>query len=364
MQIYLVGGAVRDTLLGMPSDEKDWVVVGTTAADMVAKGFKPVGRHFPVFIHPDSGEEYALARTERKTAPGYHGFEFDASPEVSLAEDLKRRDLTVNAMAFDANERLIDPWGGLDDLKNRKLRHVSDAFAEDPVRILRAARFAAKLHALGFVIVAQTQALMQKMVAAGEADHLVAERVWQEAEKTLEGENPSVFFGALNQAGALQKTFPELEFLTKSAACARILDDCAANHPPATLFAALALLARASGASLLPLCHRLKLKQDYHRLAALAIRNGGRLMQAADMSEAEALDVIERNDALRKTSVFDTLLTACLLCEQTTPVGAERLRRAIATLKKIDFKTELKDYDQDDIRERVRKIRLAALKGI
>lgn len=366
MQIYLVGGAVRDMFLGIPNNEKDWVVVGATADSMIAKGFKPVGRHFPVFIHPRSGEEYALARTECKTGPGYHGFAFNSSPDVSLEEDLKRRDLTINAMALDKNERLIDPWGGLNDIKNRKLRHVSDTFAEDPVRILRVARFAAKFHKLGFAIVPETLALMQKMTADGEADYLVAERVWQEAEKSFKGENPSIFFKVLDQVGVLQKTFPELEFLVNLADNhpAHIFDSCAPGNTPATLFAVLALLAQIAGTSLLTLCQKLKLKHDYRRLATLADRNSNRLMRVTDMSESEILDVIEQNDALRKTSDFDTLLSACLLCGRVSRAGADRIRSAVTALKKIDFGTELKNHKQGDIRERVRKLKLAALKNI
>ena len=207
MEIYLVGGAVRDELLGRPVKERDWVVVGATPEQMLAQGFKQVGKDFPVFLHPESSEEYALARTERKTAPGYHGFEVHAEPEVTLEQDLLRRDLTINALAKDHTGDIIDPYGGLNDLENRVLRHVSDAFAEDPVRILRTARFAARYDHLGFNVAEETNALMQTMADNGEADALVAERVWQELVKTLDEKRPSRFFETLRECGALKIVF-------------------------------------------------------------------------------------------------------------------------------------------------------------
>jgi tRNA nucleotidyltransferase (CCA-adding enzyme) len=194
MQIYTVGGAVRDEMLGLPVKDRDYVVVGSTPEDMVKQGFRPVGRDFPVFLHPQTHEEYALARTERKTAPGYHGFNFHAAPDVTLEQDLQRRDLTINAMARDGDGQLIDPHHGADDLGEGVLRHVSPAFAEDPVRILRVARFAARFD---FTVAPETQALMVQMVEAGEADALVAERVWQELSKGLMEKSPSAMFAIL-----------------------------------------------------------------------------------------------------------------------------------------------------------------------
>lgn len=213
MQVYLVGGAVRDEQLGIPHRERDWCVVGATPAELEAAGYRRVGRDFPVFLHPDTQEEYALARTERKTAPGYHGFAFDTSPEVTIEEDLSRRDLTINALARDADGRLIDPYGGLADIESRTLRHVSDAFTEDPVRILRVARFAARFHALGFAIAPETMALMRRMVADGEVDALVPDRVWQETENALLGANIRVYFEVLRECGALRVLFPEVDAL-------------------------------------------------------------------------------------------------------------------------------------------------------
>ncbi len=210
MDIYLVGGAVRDKQLGLPVKERDWVVVGSSAQAMLALGYQPVGKDFPVFLHPRTKEEYALARTERKTGHGYTGFETCADPDISLEEDLLRRDLTINAMAETPGGELIDPYNGLDDLNNGVLRHVSPAFAEDPVRILRTARFAARLAPWGFHVAHGTNALMRSMVADGEAAHLVPERVWAELVKALQTDTPARFFQVLAGCGALQVVFPEL----------------------------------------------------------------------------------------------------------------------------------------------------------
>ncbi len=213
MEIYLVGGAVRDKLLGLPVTEKDWVVLGETPESMVKQGFRPVGKDFPVFLHPQSHDEYALARTERKTAPGYKGFAVHASPEVTLEQDLIRRDLTINAIAMTPQGQLIDPYGGQQDLENRIFRHISPAFAEDPVRILRVARFAARYGHLGFTLAEETRELMQSMVAAGEVDYLVPERVWAELFKALKEKSPSAFFYTLKNCAALEKIFPEINCL-------------------------------------------------------------------------------------------------------------------------------------------------------
>jgi tRNA nucleotidyltransferase (CCA-adding enzyme) len=213
MKTYLVGGAVRDRLLGYPVKERDWLVVGVSAETMLAQGYRPVGKDFPVFLHPETHEEYALARTERKTAPGYKGFAVYAAPDVTLEEDLRRRDLTINAMAIADDGTLVDPYGGQQDLQNRILRHVSPAFSEDPVRILRVARFAARYAHLGFTVADETRQRMRDMVADGEADHLVAERVWTELHKTLTEATPSAFFQTLRDCGALRVIFPEIDAL-------------------------------------------------------------------------------------------------------------------------------------------------------
>jgi len=213
MEIYLVGGAVRDALLNLPVHERDWLVIGATPDDMVAKGFTAVGKDFPVFLHPETNEEYALARTERKNGRGYKGFIFHTSPDITIEEDLRRRDLTVNAMAQNANGEIIDPFGGQQDLEKKILRHVSDAFAEDPLRLLRVARFAARFHHLGFTIAPETIVLMQQLVAKGEAGYLVAERIWQETKKALNEKNPEIFFEVLRTCGALAIIMPEIDKL-------------------------------------------------------------------------------------------------------------------------------------------------------
>ena len=210
MQKYLVGGAVRDKLLGLPATELDWVVVGETPESMIARGFRSVGKDFPVFLHPQTQEEYALARTERKTGPGYKGFAVHADKSVTLEQDLLRRDLTINAIAMTPEGDLVDPYGGKNDLEHRLFRHVSPAFAEDPVRILRVARFMARFQRLGFTLAEETRALMRAMVASGEADHLVPERVWAEQVKALREASPSAFFYVLKDCGALEKIFPEI----------------------------------------------------------------------------------------------------------------------------------------------------------
>ena len=213
MQVYLVGGAVRDEQLGIPHRERDWCVVGASPGELEALGYQRVGKDFPVFLHPETKEEYALARTERKTAPGYHGFDFDCSPDVTIEEDLQRRDLTINAIARDADGQLIDPWGGSADIENRVLRHVSDAFTEDPVRILRVARFAARFAHFGFTIAGETMSLMHRMVENGEVDALVSDRVWKETELALAGSNARVYFEVLRSCGALRVLFPEVDAL-------------------------------------------------------------------------------------------------------------------------------------------------------
>src|SRR5882672_3521892 len=213
MQVYLVGGAVRDRLLGRAVSERDWVVVGATPAELERAGFIPVGRDFPVFLHPKTKEEHALARLERKVGPGYRGFTTEYSPSVTLADDLRRRDLTINAMAEDDAGHIVDPYGGQQDLAARVLRHVSEAFVEDPVRILRVARFAARYAPLGFRVADETLELMRRMVADGEADALVAERVWTETERALGEERPDVFIQVLRDCGALRVVYPEIDAL-------------------------------------------------------------------------------------------------------------------------------------------------------
>ena len=233
MKIYLVGGAVRDERLGIPVKDRDWVVVGATPEAMKQQGFRQVGADFPVFLHPKTGEEYALARTERKQGRGYHGFSVYSAPDVTLEDDLKRRDLTINAMAETRDGKLVDPFNGLEDLKQKKLRHVSEAFSEDPLRILRTARFAARLHPLGFTICPETMALMQGMISRGELEDLVPERVWQEVQRALHETTPGVFFEVLRDLGALDVMMPELANAAAFGSGLQALH-CISHHAPSS----------------------------------------------------------------------------------------------------------------------------------
>ncbi|MEO7726976.1 MAG: multifunctional CCA tRNA nucleotidyl transferase/2'3'-cyclic phosphodiesterase/2'nucleotidase/phosphatase, partial [Burkholderiales bacterium] len=285
MKIYAVGGSVRDELLGLPVTDRDFVVVGATPAEMVKLGYKPVGRDFPVFLHPETKEEYALARTERKTARGYHGFEFHAAPEVTLQEDLARRDLTINAIARDTDGTLVDPFGGAADLQARVLRNVGPAFAEDPVRILRVARFAARFD---FALAPATLQLMREMVAHGEADALVAERVWQELARGLMERQPSRMFKVLAECGALSVVLPELAGRYKGAAAENWLGalDAAAVRRLA-LPARFALLTMQAGDQAIEsLCARLRVPQDCRELALLAARYHAEVCRAAELPVA------------------------------------------------------------------------------
>ncbi len=342
MQIYLVGGAVRDRLLGLPVTERDWVVVGGSEAAMAALGYPRVGRHFPVFIHPQTGEEYALARTERKTGPGYHGFTFHADAHVSLEDDLRRRDLTINAMAEDAQGTVIDPWGGRRHLEQRLLHHVSDAFREDPVRILRVARFAARFHDLGFRVAPETMALMSGMVAAGEAAALVAERVWQETEKALAGAHPEVYFLTLRECGALAVVFPEVDALfgvpqpvrwhpeVDSGIHVMLALEASAtiSADPAVRFAVLThdLGKGTTPSSELPrhigheqrsvalvetLCARLGVPNRFRDLAIGVARHHGHFNRALELRPSTVLRLLEGLDAFRRPARFVGFLDAC-----------------------------------------------------
>lgn len=341
-QIYLVGGAVRDQLLGLPVKERDWVVVGATPDELIAQGYKQVGKDFPVFLHPDTHEEYALARTERKTAPGYNGFAVDFSKDVTLEEDLRRRDLTINAIAQDKKGNIIDPHNGQADLKNRVLRHVSEAFVEDPLRILRLARFAARFSHLGFTISDSTNQLMITMVEDGEVDALVPERVWREVERVLSENNPDIFFKVLRNCSALAKLFPEIESLygipnppkyhpeidtgihtlMVLSAAAQISDN------PRVRFAALVhdlgkattpknLLPRhhgheARGVKLVDkLCNRYKVPKNYHRLAVKVAELHGTCHRAFELRADTVARLLKQLDAFRNPDDFFDFLLAC-----------------------------------------------------
>ena len=314
MQVYLVGGAVRDELLGCPVRERDWVVVGATPAELERAGYRSVGREFPVFLHPDTQEEYALARLERKVAPGYRGFVTEFSPAVTLEEDLRRRDLTINAMARDGAGGLIDPYGGRADLDARMLRHVSPAFAEDPVRILRVARFVARFAELGFSVAPETLQLMRAMVRDGEADALVSERVWRELERALATDNPERALQTLHECGALAVLLPEL---TRGAGLPAELDALhrataitTAQGQPDTAARWAALLAALPAADVESLCERLRVPTEHRDLAVLAARMNEHLKVTSDTSARLPTDpermlaLLELGDAWRRPERF------------------------------------------------------------
>ncbi len=319
MKVYLVGGAVRDALLGLPVRERDWVVVGASPEQLAAQGFTPVGRDFPVFLHPTTHEEYALARQERKIGPGYRGFETRFSPDVSLEDDLSRRDLTINAIAQDDAGQLLDPHHGQRDLGARLLRHVSPAFVEDPVRILRVARFAARFAPLGFTVAEETRALMQAMVAAGEASALVPERVWKEMERALGELRPDVFLHTLQECGALAVVLPELAVNDLGLALPSMRTAAAAGFDGAVVFAA---MVRSAGLDaereLGPLCARLRVPNPYRELAVLALRRADRLRAAAAQGAAELLQTLEQCDAFRRPERFAQLLDTCQCLDAAT----------------------------------------------
>ena len=385
MQTYLVGGAVRDALLGLPVQDRDWVVVGATPQALIDQGFVPVGKDFPVFLHPTTHEEYALARTERKTAPGYHGFAIHAAPDVTLQDDLARRDITINAIAaspewiraggpFDAQD-LIDPFGGRQDLANKVFRHVSPAFREDPVRILRVARFAARF--ADFSVAPETLALMREMVDSGEVDHLVPERVWQELARGLMEAKPSRLFAVLRDCGALQRLLPEVDRLWGVAQRAdyhpevdtgvhlmMVLDMAARLQTPLVVrFACLChdlgkgntpadVLPRHLGheersAKLLKgLSERLRVPTECRELADVVAREHSNIHRSTDFSPAALVRLLERCDALRKPQRMADILLACE-CDARGRLGyaearypaRQRLLEVLSVMLAVDTKT-------------------------
>jgi tRNA nucleotidyltransferase (CCA-adding enzyme) len=366
MQVYLVGGAVRDTLLGLPVKERDWVVVGSTREELLRLNYREVGRDFPVFLHPDSHEEYALARLERKVAPGYRGFSVEFGPQVTLEEDLARRDLTINAIAQGEDGKLLDPYGGRRDLEARVLRHVSPAFIEDPVRVLRVARFAARFVPFGFTIAPETTAMMRAMVDRGEVDALVAERVWQETEKALRQPAAAEFFRVLRECGALKATYPEIDGLFGVPQPAQwhpeidtgvhtlmVLEQATRlSEEPVVRFAALvhdlgkALTPRRewpghrgheerSVALIEALSARLRLPNEYRDLGIIVARYHGNVHRAFELRPRTVLEILEKTDALRRPERFNQALLACeadsrgrLGLEQTPYPQREYMRAA------------------------------------
>ncbi|WP_045737225.1 multifunctional CCA addition/repair protein [Xanthomonas sp. MUS 060] len=344
MKTYLVGGAVRDALLGLPSGDRDWVVVGATPDQLLGMGYKQVGRDFPVFLHPHSGEEYALARTERKSGRGYHGFVVQADPSVTLEEDLQRRDFTINAIARDEEDgRLLDPYGGVRDLERRVLRHVGPAFGEDPLRVLRAARFMARLAPLGFQIAPDTMALMRAMAASGELEALVPERVWQELRRSLASAQPSAFLRTLHEAAALRCVLPELDALygvpqraeyhpeIDTGRHQELVSDMAARLAPGDALIGFAALTHDLGKALTPpaewprhlmheqrglaplhaLCKRLKIPQEHRQLAEIACREHLNVHRLAELRDRTVHELLQRCDGFRKPERIAQLALVC-----------------------------------------------------
>jgi tRNA nucleotidyltransferase (CCA-adding enzyme) len=328
-QAYVVGGAVRDRLLGLPALDRDWVVVGTTPQAMVRAGFKPVGRDFPVFLHPDTREEYALARTERKQAAGYHGFAFQADPSVTLEQDLARRDLTINAMAQADHGELVDPYQGQADLKAGVLRHVTIAFAEDPVRILRLARFAARF--AHFEVAPETLALMRQMVLAGEVDALVPERVWQEVARGLMEPQPGRMVGVLNRCGALPRLLPGMSDTEPRRSALQAAAAAQAALP--VRFAA--WCTGLTAAQVQALGQHLRAPHDCQELAGLVAREEAAVLASAHADATTLLALMDHADAWRRADRFADLLQACE-CRGAPPL--ERLRAAWQHCQTVDAK--------------------------
>jgi len=347
MRTYAVGGCVRDELLGRAVADRDWVVVGATPAQMLARGFRAVGSDFPVFLHPETHEEYALARTERKTAPGYKGFAFHASPEVTLEEDLHRRDLTINAMAKAEDGTIIDPYGGREDLARGILRHVSGAFAEDPVRILRVARFAARL---GFAVAPETMELMRAMVRSGEADHLVPERVWQELARGLMEPRPARMLEVLRECGALAHVLPEIDarLAGEGIDLARARLEAAIGHVLAVRFACLAL--GLGPEAVAALCERVNAPGECRDIAGLAARERAAVEGAGALGPEPLLALLERTDAFRRPERLERLLEVCA-CDlrargSSRAVPRERIHAARAAALGVDAAAIAREHPQ------------------
>ncbi len=403
MEIYLVGGAVRDRLLGIGQGDRDWVVVGATAEEMDAAGYRAVGRDFPVFLHPETREEYALARTERKSGRGYKGFVFNTSPEVTLEDDLARRDLTINAIAEDSAGNLVDPYGGARDLEQRILRHVSPAFVEDPLRVLRVARFAARFAGMGFRIAPETLALMRAIADGGELQDLVAERVWQEMDRALQEPTPAVFFRTLRECDALASILPELDALfgvpqpeqhhpevdTGEHSLMSLEQAARLSSSVAVRFAA---LIHDLGKGLTPAeqwphhygheeagvplidqrCEHLRVPREPCRIARLCSRFHTRCHQLMQMRAAKILDLLEGIDAFRRPEQMEAVLLACEAdargrtgFEDRAYPQAERLRHAREAAHSLDVPSLITDMDKRDgdaIKQRIRQARIQRIR--
>ena len=402
MQIYKVGGAVRDRLLGKPVTDIDWVVVGATAEEMLAKGFRPVGADFPVFLHPQSGEEYALARTERKSGRGYGGFTFYASPDVTLEQDLIRRDLTINAMAEDEQQNLTDPYHGQRDLQARLLRHVSPSFAEDPLRVLRVARFAARYAGLGFTVAAETLALMHQLSGSGELEALTAERSWKEISRALMEDQPQVFIEVLRQCGALKVLMPEVEALfgvpqpqahhpeiDTGVHTLSVLEQAALQRQPLTV--RWACLLHDVGKGLTPqdqwprhIAHegkglklikavneRFKVPKDCQELALLVGQYHTHGHRALELKASTLLELLQSFDVYRRPQRFEEFIAACEMdargrkgLEQRPYPQADYLRGAATAARAVAVQPLLEQgFKGPELGEAIKRERLKALRA-
>ena len=361
MQIYLVGGAVRDQLLGLPVSERDWVVVGASPEQLLELGYRPIGRDFPVFLHPDTREEYALARTERKTGRGYHGFAFHASPEVSLEEDLRRRDLTINAMAQNEAGEVIDPYGGQRDLEARILRHVSPAFDEDPLRVLRVARFAARFHTLGFQVADETRARMRAIAKGGELDTLTPERVFLELRRALMEPTPEVFVSTLAGSGAWPAIFP---LLPDTAAIEQSLRESAATGSSLTVrFACLSWHSRDVAAW----CQAIRAPRKLAQAAQLLHRQFSSWSDLDPKDPSAVLALIESLDALRRPDQFEDFHAAATILGTVQGLDrrqtARQVRAARTALLNCDEKSAAQNTDHRTAAERVHEARLETVRA-
>ena len=389
MQIYLVGGAVRDKYLNIPIKEKDWCVVGSSSNDLIEMGFKAVGKDFPVFLHPETKEEYALARIEKKIGPGYHGFSFLTSKEVSLQDDLKRRDLTINAMAIDNEGNLIDPHHGLNDLENKILRHVSNSFREDPVRVLRVAKFSARFHKKGFVIHPETLKMMKSMSKQGEIQNLVGDRVWKETEEALSASDPHIFFRALQDCDALRIIFPELYGLDSSSKSNstniqekytfEILEHSSnKTNNPAINFSILVfdiLKSRHKSSNAMQKAHktlarelknRLPIPSNFIDVSSLLIQFTELIENTVSLSPDSILMFLENADAFRRKKRFEEFLDAHRIISKKNKCSSSiiLIKNIIEACDAIPMKKVIGDESNPKIiKEKVRKSRIEAIKS-
>ncbi len=403
MQVYLVGGSVRDQLLGLPIKDRDWVVVGSSPSLMLEQGFISVGKDFPVFLHPQTKEEYALARTEKKSGSGYHGFECFFSPEVTLEEDLMRRDLTINAIAQDPQGQLIDPYHGQTDLAQRILRHVSSAFAEDPVRILRVARFAARFASLGFTIAPETMAVMRQMVQSGEVAHLTAERVWQELHQALATDHPDIFLSVLRECGALAVIFPEIDCLfgvpqppkwhpeidtgehtlmvlrqstrlstSLPVRFAAMVHDLGKGKTPPSEWPSHKMHTHTGLACIRALCERIRVPAEYRDLALIVCEQHSNVHNAAILKPATYLKILNKMDVWRKPERLESVLLCCQADHQGR-LGYEEIpypqklqfETAYQAALAIDVQSIIAEgLKGSEIRDELDKRRIAAIKAV